>query len=260
VADGICNNCGASLLGDFCHRCGQQEVDDWKSIGSIARHFWDELVSFDFKAARSVAALAYPGRLAAEFIAGRRRSYLSPLRVYFLTAAVFFVVAPRLTDFSFERQFVLDAEFRTRVEDRLALTGMSRELFAERFNRNLQTVYTLAPILSVLATTLILRFLYRQTLPWLGPHAVFAFYYVAFLYLIALIIHGMNDVFGGPNLVLLLALQYLLMAPYVFLALRRVYGEPDRPTLRKTLVVLVCAFVIDSPINIGAARLCVALT
>jgi len=54
MADGICNNCGATLAGEFCHSCGQREADtDWRSFGDIVRQFWDELVSLDFKSVRT---------------------------------------------------------------------------------------------------------------------------------------------------------------------------------------------------------------
>ena len=58
MADGICNNCGTSLAGEFCHRCGQREIDEWKSLSSIARQFWNELATLDFKTVRSVARLS----------------------------------------------------------------------------------------------------------------------------------------------------------------------------------------------------------
>lgn len=113
MADGICNNCGASLLGDYCHRCGQKEADtDWRSLGAIVRQFWNEVVSFDYKSARSVVALFRPGHLAAEFISGRQARYLSPLKLYLLAAAIFFVIALRATDFAFERQMASMATTR----------------------------------------------------------------------------------------------------------------------------------------------------
>ena len=111
MADGICNNCGAPLAGPYCHRCGQREADtEWRSAGAIARQFWNEFVNLDFKSVRTVAALFRPGYLAAEFIAGRRRRYLTPLKTYLLAAALFFFVAPRTTDFTFERQMELDRD------------------------------------------------------------------------------------------------------------------------------------------------------
>ncbi len=262
MADGICDNCGTPLQGEFCHRCGQREVDEWKSLGSIAQRFWDELISLDFKSVRSVAALVYPGHLAAEFIAGRRARYLSPLKVYFLAAALFFVVAPRITDFTFERQMALnrDGELRALVDARLAETHMSREFFAERYNANLRKIYTLAPIFSVLSGTFILRLLYRRRYPWLGPHMVFSLYYVAFMFLVSLLLHGLNETFPGTDLWFVTAMQFGIVLPFMFFALTRVYREPVGLTLRKTLALVTLTFLIDIPMNMAAARLTVALS
>jgi hypothetical protein len=263
VADGICNNCGASLAGPYCHRCGQKEADtDWRSIGDISRRFWDELVSLDFKSVRTVGALFRPGHLASEFIAGRRRRYLSPLKTYLLAAALFFLIAPRVTDFTFERQMALDRDgtFRSLVEARIAETRVPRELFAERFGHTLQTVYTLSPILSVVALTLLLRAFFGTAFQWLGPHAVFALYYVAFLYLVALLIHAVNERFPSASLYPLFAVQFGILVPYLFVGLRRVYGTRRPVTLARTGAILALAFLADIPINVAAVWLSVKLT
>jgi RNA polymerase subunit RPABC4/transcription elongation factor Spt4 len=48
VIDGICENCGAHLVGDYCHLCGQREIDgDWQSIGAILRHRVDLSVNVE---------------------------------------------------------------------------------------------------------------------------------------------------------------------------------------------------------------------
>jgi len=256
--DGICNDCGTTLVGEYCHRCGQREVDDWKSLGSIARHFWNELVSLDYKTVRSVAALLRPGHLASEFISGHRSRYLSPLKLYFLAGALFFVIAPRVADL----QMALDwsSELRSRADARIAETHVSRELFAERYAATVQKVYTLSPIASVLGLTLILRVAYRRQFPWLGPHAVFALYYMAFLYMVALVLHAASNVPTLSSPYVLMAIQFPIVATYMFVSLRRVYGEPPGLTIRKTLLIVVLAFAIDIPINIVAMKLSVALT
>jgi hypothetical protein len=263
VADGICNNCGATLAGPYCHQCGQKEADtDWRSIRDITRQFWNELVKLDFKTVRTLGALFRPGYLAAEFIAGRQSRYLTPLKTYLLAAALFFLIAPRVTDFTLERQMALDREgsFRSLVEARLAETRVPRELFAERFGDNLKTVYTLVPILSVVVLTLLLRAFFGTAFRWLGPHMVFALYYIAFLYAVALLVHGLNERFHAPSLYLLLALQYGILLPYMFAALGRVYGQRPGRTFGKTVAILACAFVIDSPINVAAVWLSVKLS
>lgn len=262
MADGICNNCAATLAGPFCHQCGQREVDvEWRSIGAIGRQFWRELVSLDFKTVRTIGALFRPGHLAAGFIAGRRTRYLTPLKTYLLGAGLFFLIAPLVTDFTFERQMQLDREgsFHHLVEARLAETGVSRELFAERFGGSLRKVYTLVPILSVIVLTGLFRVFYRTAFPWLGPHMVVALYYVAFLYMVALLVHALYDRYA-VNLSILLAMQYAILVPFAYRTLRRVYAQPARRTLAKTVAILVLAFVFDVPINMAAVWLSVKLT
>jgi hypothetical protein len=59
-----------------------------------------ELAQLDFKTLGSLGGLLRPGYLAAEYLAGRRQRYLSPLKTYLLAAALFFVAAPYVFGFS----------------------------------------------------------------------------------------------------------------------------------------------------------------
>ena len=242
--------------------CGVANAGQWRTFGDVVREFWNELVSLDFKTLRTLGGLPRPGFLAAAFIEGRGDRYLAPLKAYLLAAALFFLIAPRVTDFTFERQMMLDRDggFRALVEQRIADTGVSRELFAERFAANLQRVYTLTPILSVLSLMLILRLLYRRTFPWLGPHVVFALYYVAFFFMVALLVHGLNEQFDGLDAWIMILLQYTLLVPFMYRALRKVYKEPPGLTLRKTFAVLAIGFLADIPISIASVWLSVRLT
>ena len=62
-----CANCGASLVGEYCHVCGQKRIaDDWQSVPRFLRQFAGELVTLDFKTVRSIAALQSQ-QAAAEF-------------------------------------------------------------------------------------------------------------------------------------------------------------------------------------------------
>ncbi|MBA3270759.1 MAG: DUF3667 domain-containing protein, partial [Acidobacteria bacterium] len=86
-----CANCGIELVGDYCHGCGQHVAEaNELALRPLARRFGDELLHLDFKSVRTLLALFNPGRLTREFLNGRRRPYLSPLKLYFLAAAIFF--------------------------------------------------------------------------------------------------------------------------------------------------------------------------
>jgi hypothetical protein len=258
-----CANCGAVLCGEYCHVCGQQQANaKWLTAGPFLQHFGNELVSLDFKSVRSLMGLVVPGFLAAEFLSGRRRPYLSPLKMYFLAATIFFLVAPHVSGFRLDALLRQDDDgtLRAMVDERMAATHMAYPLFAERFNLRLKTVYTLSLGVSAIAVALILRLLYRRSAPAMGTHVVFALYYVAFFFFVAIAIGGLNQALGLPGPFVLFAITYGILTPYVFLALERVYAEPSGLTFAKTLALLVFAFIIDSPINIAARLLTIAWT
>ena len=91
----VCSNCAAELAGDYCHACGQKRIaEDELYVGHFLRKSADQLAHLDFRTLRSLRALVRPGLLTSEYLAGRRRQYISPLKLYFLCAAIFFLAAP----------------------------------------------------------------------------------------------------------------------------------------------------------------------
>lgn len=87
----ICDNCGAEVVGRFCHVCGQNaknyESSLWRVIGDILREQFD----LQSRATRTFKSLVlHPGLLAVEFKANRRASYVSPIRMYLFSSLLFF--------------------------------------------------------------------------------------------------------------------------------------------------------------------------
>jgi hypothetical protein len=263
VSSPVCANCGLRLQGEFCHACGQRRLgDDPLSPAPFVHQFAVELMRFDFKTIRSLAALFRPGYLAAGFIEGRRIRYVGPLKMYFLAAAIFFLAAPAIGGFNLRQLLAHDngGELRSAVDARLAETRMPFDEFEKRFNTRLNTVYTFSPVFSALAVTLVLAMLYRRTPAGIGAHVIFALYYVAFFYLAALAANGIYRAFGqGQPLVFVVAL-YAILVPYVYLALARVYRAPAGATWTKTLLLLALTFMLDIPVNIAARAITIALT
>jgi hypothetical protein len=87
-----CQNCGAPLRGPYCARCGQHDIDYHRSFRHLAHDLLENLFHFDGKILVTVAwLLAKPGRLTAEFNAGRRQSQVPPLRLYIFVTVLFFL-------------------------------------------------------------------------------------------------------------------------------------------------------------------------
>lgn len=88
-----CENCGTALNGPFCHRCGQHDFDYHRSFGHMFLDALENFFHFDAKLFRNVVTLLfYPGRLTAEFNAGKRAAQMPPLRFYVFVSLIFFLL------------------------------------------------------------------------------------------------------------------------------------------------------------------------
>jgi hypothetical protein len=88
-----CLNCGATVIGRFCHICGQENVEPKESFWHMATHFFYDITHFDSKFFVTIKDLIFrPGFLSKEYIKGRRVTYLHPVRMYVFTSALFFLV------------------------------------------------------------------------------------------------------------------------------------------------------------------------
>jgi hypothetical protein len=93
VSPGACVSCGTALHGAFCHVCGERRMrPDELSLRTFARDVAAEVGDVDSRLVLSLRALvARPGFLTAEFLAGRRRMYVGPLKLFLLAFAALLV-------------------------------------------------------------------------------------------------------------------------------------------------------------------------
>ncbi|SVC89549.1 uncharacterized protein METZ01_LOCUS342403 [marine metagenome] len=86
----ICKNCNSELVGLYCSECGQKNTE-LLSVKAIVKELTDNVFSFD---SRFFITLKYlmikPGFLTKEYWAGRRTTYLPPLRMYLVLSVFYF--------------------------------------------------------------------------------------------------------------------------------------------------------------------------
>jgi len=88
-----CLNCGTIVQGRFCQACGQENVEPKESFWAMFTHFFNDITHFDGKFFTTLKDLLFkPGFLSAEYMKGRRMSYLNPIRMYVFTSAIFFLI------------------------------------------------------------------------------------------------------------------------------------------------------------------------
>lgn len=92
VAD-RCANCGAPASWNYCPQCGQETTIALPTAFAFLRDAAGRYVRFDGRMGRSLAALLIrPGFLTREYLAGRRRRYVRPARLFVALSILLFAL------------------------------------------------------------------------------------------------------------------------------------------------------------------------
>lgn len=87
-----CLNCGSPLSAPFCKECGQKDKDYSLTFKDLFSDFLEELLDVDSRVLKTLRLLfTNPGFLTAEYVKGRRVSYLPPVRIYLVASVLFFL-------------------------------------------------------------------------------------------------------------------------------------------------------------------------
>ena len=87
-----CLNCDTSLVGSYCHACGQH-AHVHRTIGSFFHDFLHGVFHFEGKIWRTLPLLAWrPGELTRRYIDGQRASFVSPMALFLFSVFLMFAV------------------------------------------------------------------------------------------------------------------------------------------------------------------------
>lgn len=92
-----CPNCRRAFAPEprprFCPHCGQETTLHAPTLGEFVHEFIGHYVALEGTLWRTLnALLLHPGRLTREYLAGRRRHYVPPLRLYLSASFLFFLL------------------------------------------------------------------------------------------------------------------------------------------------------------------------
>ncbi len=92
-----CPNCGyrfgnASERTNYCPECGQENYDLNAPFRHLVKEAAETIFHFDTRSVKTLKALLFrPGFLTAEFVRGKRASYVKPMRFYIFFSFLFFL-------------------------------------------------------------------------------------------------------------------------------------------------------------------------
>ncbi len=237
-----CLNCGALLTGPYCSCCGQKRRRPRIGFREFLQELVHEFLHLDGKFARTMGLLLRkPGQLTIEFLAGRRASYVSPLKLYLVWSAVFFTLA-----ISFPTASVLkvgngppgrsSAKSVETADSQIAKGARKFErdptLLAESFLHNsAKGMFLLMPFFALL-----LFVFFRKREPFYLPHLYFSIHYHSFAFL-AMSVMVLLRVTKLVALAQLSEVVNLFIVIYLYLSLRRVYGASRLGTIGRMIGV-----------------------
>jgi hypothetical protein len=263
-----CPNCGESFgqWGErrrrFCPECGQETTVRAPTIGEFAQQFGGAYLAAEGALWRSLRLLLWkPGALTEQYLAGRRKHYVLPLRLY-LTISLVVLLLVRLAG-SGPVDVKVEDTARIAKENRNISIDIGRDragirdgvFFCEglpgwvckRIQRRLDTdpkqmlgevealkdrfLSNLGPAMFVLLPSfaLWLKLAYRNRRLRYTEHLVFALHVHAFWFVALLL--------TLPDWGLLTALALLTVPIYTLMAMKRVYGGRWWPRLLRACLV-----------------------
>ena len=101
TSSSLCPNCSAPLNGHFCSNCGQNQKSIHRFFLTLINEAFDDIFKADSRPWKTLVGLLFrPGFLSNEYFRGRRASYIQPIRLYFISSILFFVVLSIINFFS----------------------------------------------------------------------------------------------------------------------------------------------------------------
>ena len=86
----------------FCPNCGQENTETRQSFHYLFTHFIEDLTHYDGSFWKTIKALLFrPGRLTKEYLAGKRKLYVPPVKLYIFISFVAFLLPHFLPEYSF---------------------------------------------------------------------------------------------------------------------------------------------------------------
>jgi len=265
-----CQNCETPTPGNFCPECGQDSRDHRVALRLLVVGLWNDLFTFDNRFWRSIVLLLFkPGTLTGQFIAGRRVRYIPPARMYLFISLVFFFLMSVMVKAELRGSEESDAaagaavadSVRTAVVDSLAdvpgpaeqqttlgefgagftdgITGEDGDgraharMFGQDYEFDEQAfvsaVINLLPkgmflLLPVFA--LLLALVYVRSGRRYVEHLIFSLHFHSFVFILLIVALATT---WFPAWAIAFALFYI----YLYLAMKRVYGQGWRKTWLK---------------------------
>jgi hypothetical protein len=255
----LCSNCGETLIGKFCHACGEKRRSRKDmAMSNFLKEVFRKFTHLDSQMIRSLFLLvAKPGFLTVEYLRGRQKPYEKPLTVFLTINLIYFLTIgfngyrtyenPLSTQLKNPYQNVVIRLLENRFHG--DLTALS--LFEIRFDHQVHMLSKSMLLLMVPMYAAGLWLLYRSRKMYFGEHLITALHLHALMLVLnmfmGIVAQGMLSrwLIKDPSLMNIMTefVEPFFWAGLVmFFTIRRVYPESmGRMVLKALLMCLMWA-------------------
>ncbi|MFC1853339.1 DUF3667 domain-containing protein [candidate division CSSED10-310 bacterium] len=147
----VCLNCGAPLDGSFCAQCGQKNISPRLQMGDLFSDFFTHFLNVEAVLPKTLIGLTVnPGRVAREYVTGKRIRYLNPLKYCLILAACFMLLNAALhIDVTGGMTERLDT-FQSQSQSQTEFIGAARKLILFTFSHLDKFLLLVLPLYAVI--------------------------------------------------------------------------------------------------------------
>lgn len=235
-----CKNCNETLVGQFCHQCGEKVVNETDfSIRTLSGQVVDGVFNIDAKIYKTFIYLLFkPGKLTSSYIEGIRKLFMKPIQIFLVTNILFFLLLTKADILRVPAKYFFNSGRQLNIEAKMADSNLSAAEVMQNYDRMSSDVSKSLVIFIVPVLALILWVLYYKTDIMFGEHLIFSMHYVSFFFIGCLISITVNQ-FGNQVLQIFIVGLNLV---YLYFAMLQVYKNSKVMTFLKS-ICLLAAFI-----------------
>lgn len=259
----ICKNCETKFEGHFCPHCGQSVRDLDMPFKVLVLDIMANMWAFDTRVFKTLKSLIFkPGEMASDFVVGKRERYMPPFRIYIFVSIILFLLLNIATSRQLDKtqnnitaseksevKGGINNNFVNQVKNSTQNTEKSREVINSILDKK---DYYISRFFSILSWSLFLLMplyafflwvLFRKHQKYYLAHFIYAVNQHTFLFLIFVIILGVNLIF--PSKIVSPEYWMLLLFPvHIVTGNRKLYKTKWRSAIIKGFLAQVVYLII----------------
>lgn len=267
----MCLNCGAPRAGRFCSQCGEEKIDrDHLKLGSFARRALEDFTDLEHSKffGTLFSLVRRPGFLTQEYLRGRKKAYLGPVKLYLTIFALsLFLNSIYQPAAVYDLRTITAADSRGNWQRALhqaaAHKGMAYEVFVDAVSARWQRYISFSQIIYPFLVAAMLKVFFWKKRRYYVEHLIFALHFLALAYLATIVLWPLYAVVGikmTPGYFAVSVLFVLWQSVYLIFALRRVYQSSWVGAILKGILLYVAYFLATAVITMVAVFLAMIAT